>query len=107
MAVGGLDVVAAGEHAEEAGGVLHRCCCAVECAVVGQHISPDREDLALFRGGDLTDHDVVAREARRGQVLAAVLHPFHRLAQHQRADDRAHITGIDRHLVAEATADIR
>ena len=106
VAVGGLEVVAAGEHPEESGRVLHRRRRAVERAVVGQHVGPDRQDLALVGGGDLADHDVVAREARRGQVLAAVLHPFHRLAQHQRADDRAHVAGIDRHLVAEAAADV-
>ena len=62
VAVRGLDVVAAGEHPEEAGRVLHRRRRAVERAVVGQHVGPDREDLAVLGGGDLADHDVVARE---------------------------------------------
>ena len=37
MAVGGLDVVAAGEHTVEAGRVLDRCRDAVERAVIGEH----------------------------------------------------------------------
>ena len=106
VAVGGLDVVAAGEHAEEAGRVLHRRGRAVEGAVVGEHVGPDRQDLAVVGGGDLADHDVVAGEAGAGEVLAAVLHPLDRLAEQQRADDRAHVARVDRHLVAEPAADI-
>ena len=54
----------------------------------------------------LPAHQVVAREAGRGQVLRAVLHPLHRLAGDDRADDRADVAGVDRHLVAEAAADV-
>ena len=36
----------------------------------------------------------------------AVLHPLDRLADHQRGDDRADVAGVDRHLVAEAAADV-
>ncbi len=106
VAVGGLEVVAAGEDAEEAGGVLHRRRRAVERAVVGEHVGADREDLAVLGRGDLAAHDVVAREAGGHEVLGAVLHPLDRLAGQQRADDRADVAGVDRHLVAEAAADV-
>src|SRR5207249_2325368 len=51
-------------------------------------------------------HVKVAREPGRDQVLAAVLHPLHRLADQQRRRRRDHVAGIDRHLVAEAAADV-
>ena len=64
VAVGGLEVVAAGEDAEEAGRVLGRLRGAVERAVVGQHVGAQREDLAVLGRRDLAVHDVVAGEAR-------------------------------------------
>ena len=106
LAVGRLQVVAAGEHAEEPGRVLDRRGGAVEGAVVGQHVGADGEDLAVLGGGHLAAHHVVAREAGAHQVLGAVLHPLHRLADHQRRDDGAHVARVDRHLVAEAAADV-
>ena len=51
-------------------------------------------------------HDVVAREAGGHQVLGAVLDPLDRHAGDDRAGDRAHVARIDRHLVAEAAADV-
>ncbi len=107
MAVGGLDVVAAGEHPEEAGRVLHRGGGAVERAVVREDLGADREDLPLAGRCDLTDHHVVAGEAGAHQVLAAVLHPLDRLARDEGRDDRADVPGIDGHLVAEPAADVR
>ena len=80
LAVRGLDVVAAGEDAEEAGRVLHRRGGAVERAVVGEHVGADGQDLAVAGRRDLAAHDVVAGEAGADQVLRAVLHPLHRLA---------------------------
>ena len=49
---------------------------------------------------------VVAREPRAGQVLGPRLNPLHRTPQLQRADNRAHVAGIDGDLVAEAAAEI-
>ena len=62
-------------------------------------------DLAVLRA-DLAVHDVVAREAGGHQVLRPVLHPLDRHAGHDRAGDGAHVAGVDRHLVAEAAADV-
>jgi hypothetical protein len=51
-------------------------------------------------------HVVVAGERGRHQVLGAVLHPLDRLAGDDRADDRAHVAGVDADLVAEPAADV-
>ena len=75
--------------------------------MVGDHVGADRQDLALLRGRDLAAHHVVAGEAGAHEVLEAVLHPLHGLADHQRGHDRADVAGVDRHLVAEAAADVR
>ncbi len=96
VAVRRLDVVGAGEDAEEAGRVLGRLRRGVERAVVGEHVDPDRQDLAVLRRRDLALHDVVAGEPGRHQVLGAVLHPLDRLAGDDRADDCAHVAGVDR-----------
>ena len=105
-AVRRLEVVAAGEDAEEAAGELHRRRGAVEGAVVGQDVAAHREDPAVPRRGDLALHDVVAGEAAGGEVLGAVLGPLHRPAGDHRADDGAHVARVDRDLVAEAAADV-
>ena len=106
-AVRGLQVVGAGEHVEEAGRVLRRLRRGVERAVVGDDVHADAEDLPVLRRGDLAAHDVVAGEGGRHEVLGAVLHPLHRLAGDDRADDRAHVARVDADLVAEAAADVR
>jgi hypothetical protein len=104
--VRGLEVVAAGEDGEEAGRVLGRLRRGVERPVVGQHLRPDGEDLALARGRDLALHDVVAGERGAHQVLGPVLDPLDRLAGDDRADDGADVAGVDADLVAEAAADV-
>ncbi len=106
LAVRGAVVVGAGEDVEEAGRVLRRLGGGVERTVVGDHVDAEPDDLAVARRGDRALHVVVAGEAGRHQVLGAVLHPLDRLAGDDRADDRAHVAGIDRHLVAEAAADV-
>ncbi len=106
VAIGGFDVVAAGEDTEEPGRVLDRCRRAVEGSVVGQDVGADRSDLAVLGGGDLAAHDVVAGESGAHEILGAVLHPFHRLAGDDGGNDRTHVAGVDRHLVAEAAADV-
>jgi hypothetical protein len=49
---------------------------------------------------------IVARERRRGEVLDAVLDPFHRLAGDDGGDRRADVAGIGADLVAKAAADV-
>ena len=107
LAVGRLKVVAAGEHTEEPGRVLHGSRRTVERAVIGEHVGANGEDLSLLGGRDLTAHDVVAGESRADEVLRTVLHPLDRLAQDQRRHDGADVARIDRDLVAETTADVR
>ena len=90
---------------EEPGRELRRLRGAVEGAVVGDDVDPQAGDLAVLRA-DLAAHDVVAGEAGGHQVLGAVLDPLDRHAGHDRAGDRAHVARVDRHLVAEAAADV-
>ena len=106
LAVRGLEVVGASEDREEPRRVLRRLRGRVERAVVGDHVHADGTDLAVLGRRDLAAHVVVAGEAGRHQVLAAVLHPLDRLAGQDRADDRADVAGVDRDLVAEAAADV-
>lgn len=105
-AVGGLQVVGAGEDAEEAAREPQRRGGAVEGAVVGEHVAADREDAAGAGGGDLAGHRVVAGERAGGERLGAVLGPLHRATGDHRGGDRADVAGIDRHLGPEAAADV-
>ena len=49
---------------------------------------------------------VVASETRGNQILVAIFHPLNWLTGNDRADNRKHVPGIDRHFIAEATTDI-
>ena len=107
LAVRRLQVVGAGEDVEEAGRELGRLGGAVERAVVGEHLDPYAEDLAVLRRRDLAAHVVVAGERGAHQVLRAVLDPLDRHAGDDRADDRHHVARVDADLAAEAAADVR
>ncbi len=100
-----LEVVGAADDVKEPGRELRRLSGAVEGAVVGDHVDPQAGDLAVLRA-DLAAHDVVAGEAGRDQVLGAVLDPLDRHAGDDRTGDRADVARVDRHLVAEAAADV-
>ena len=69
LAVSRLKVVAPGEDSEEPGGILDWGRRAVESTMVGKHIGPDGEDLAVPCGRDLAPHDVVAGKACADEVL--------------------------------------
>ncbi len=103
--VRGLEVVRAADDVEEPRRELRRLRGRVEGAVVGDDVDAQARDLAVLRA-HLAPHDVVAREARRGQVLGAVLDPLDGDAGHDRAGDRTHVPRIHRHLVPEAAADV-
>ena len=102
----GREIIRAGDDVEEAGRPFRRVGAGVERAVIGQHVDAQARDLAFLGRGDLGGHVIVARERGRGQVLDAVLDPFHRLAGDDRGDRGADIAGIGADLVAEAAADI-
>ena len=88
-------------------GILARIGGRIERAVIGRRRDVQRGDRAVGGRADLHVHVVVAREAGARQVLGARLDPLDRPPDLERADDRAHVSGIDRHLVAEAAAEIR
>ena len=99
-------VVAAGHDVEQAGPELRRLGVGEEGALVGEHVDAERQDPALVRERQLALHVVVAGEAGGDEVLAAGLDPLHRLAEQQRRRGRHDVAGVDRHLVAEAAADV-
>ncbi len=107
LAVRRLEVVRPRGDVEEAGGPLRRLRLRVEGTVVGEDVGADGEHLAVLRGRDLALHVVVAGEARGDQVLRARLDPLDRLADQERRRGRDDVAGVDRHLVAEAAADVR
>jgi len=105
-AIGAGDVITAGTDVEHAGRKLGRIGTGVKGAMVGDHIGAQRKDFSVGGGRQLAGHVVVAGKAGAGDVLDAVFYPFHGPAQHDGGHDGAHIAGVDRHLVAEAAADV-
>ena len=101
-----VEVVAAGDHVEEAGRELRRVRGGVAVAVVGEGLDLHRLDAAGLVATHLDVDVVVAGERVRLEVLRAVLDPLDRLADGQRGGDREHVARIDRHLAAEAAADV-
>ena len=76
-------------------------------ALVGQQADADRRHLPLVRERELALHVEVAREPGRDQVPGAVLDPLDRAADEERRGRGDDVAGVDRHLVAEAAADVR
>ena len=104
--VRGRDVVRAGDDVEQPGPELRRLRVGVERALVGEERRPQAGHLpALDR--QLAAHVVVAREAGRDQVPGAVLDPLHRPPDQERGGRRDDVARVDRHLVAEAAAEVR
>ena len=106
-AVSRRDVVGAGDDMEHAGREFGWVCTRIECAMIGNHVDPQTGDLAFFGRRQFTLHVVIAGEAGRGNVLDAILYPFHRPPQHDGGHNGANIARVNRHLVAESTAYIR
>ena len=102
----GLHVVRAGGDAVQAGRELGRVGRRVGRAVVGQRLHAQPGDVAVFVGRHLGGDVVVARKRVGLQVLAAILDPLDRPAGDNAGDRAADIAGVDRHLAAEAAADI-
>ena len=100
------EVVGPGDDVEEAGRPFRRIGAGVERAVIGEHVDAKTRDLAVLGRGDLGGHVVIARKRSRGQVLDAVLDPFHGFAGDDRGHRGADVTGIGADLVAETAADV-
>src|SRR3977135_677974 len=86
--VRGLHVGRAGADAVQPGRELRRIGRGVGGAAVRQRLDPEPGDLAVLVGGELGLDPVVAREAIGLEVLAAILDPLDRPAEHE-AGDRA------------------
>src|ERR1700752_3010274 len=104
--MGDREVVGPSDDVEESGRPLRWIGAGIESTVVSEYVDAKARDLALFGRGDFRGHVVVARKRGCGQVLDAILDPFHRLAGDDGRDRRADIAGIGADLVAEAATDI-
>ena len=106
QAIGGWEIVRTANDTEQARGPFGGVGASVECAVVGDGVAAHRRHLAVLGAGDFHIHVEVARKRRGGEVLDAILDPFHRSPGHDRGNDRADIARISAHLVAEAAANV-
>ena len=104
---GVLEVVRARADREQTGRELRGVAGGVGVAVVGERFDAQRLQRAVAVGGDLGGHVVVAGERVRLQVLDAVLDPLHGVPRDDRGGDRDHVAGVDRHLAAKASTDVR
>ena len=103
---GVLEVVRARDHVEQPGRELRGVGRGIGVAVVRDGLDLEGRDLARLGRAQLGVDVVVAGERVRLQVLRAVLDPLDRLARRERGDDGQHVAGVDRHLAAEAAADV-
>ena len=103
--VGGRDVVAGEGRVHQP--ILNLLGCASEKkAPWSDGVHPDAEDLAVPAQRQLAVQVDVAGEPGRDQVAGPVLDPLHRPLQQDRGEDRHDVAGVDRHLVAEAAAEV-
>ena len=75
-------------------------------AAVGHEVDVRGLDRAVGVEGHPDVGVLVARLARREQVLAPVLHPLHRRADLRRREHQAHLVALDHDLLPEATAGV-
>ena len=99
-------LVRAGDHVEQPGRVLRRVGRGVRVPVVRERLDPEPRDRAVVVQAQLGVDVVVPRERVGLEVLAPVLDPLDRPAERQRGDDRDDVARVDRHLAAEAAADV-
>src|SRR4029077_6699630 len=105
-AVSVRDRVRAGADREQTGGQLARGHVRIEGAVIGERAEAQPLDAPLAVGRQLADTVVVARESGGREIVDARLDPFDGEPRYDRGDGRHYVPGINRHLVAEASADV-
>ena len=104
--VRGGDVVGGERGVHQADLELARLRVGEEGAVVGVGVHPDAEDLSVAAQRHLALEVDVPRETGGDEVARLVLDPLHRALKQDRGQDRADVSGVDGHLVAEAAADV-
>ena len=101
----GRNVVDAGRHADAEPGNVGRV-----AGQIGAHIGDDvelqPEDLAPVVERELGGRDIVAAVAVGEEMLGALAHPLHRLAQPLGGDRGQRIFAVGKQLGAEAAADV-
>ena len=102
-----FEVVGACADMEQTSRELGRIGGRVGVAVVGYGLDSHGFHLPVLAGGHFSRDVVVASEGVCNEVLHAVLDPLHGMAGEEGSGDGQHVAGVDRHLTAEAAADIR
>ena len=100
------EVVGAGDDVEQAGRELRGVRRRVGVAVVGDGLDLEAGDAAFLRGAQLGVDVVVAGERVRLEVLRAILDPLDGLSGGEAGHHGQDVARIDRHLAAEAAADV-
>src|SRR5436309_6154795 len=102
-----LKVIRAGANMKQAGRKFGWLCGGIECPVIGQRMHAQGLYGTIFISGDLCFDVVVTPKTGAAQILSAVFNPLDGLTRSDRCNYCAHISWIDRYLVAKAAADIR
>ena len=74
--------------------------------MIGVGVHTNAKDLAVLSQRQLTPQIDVTTESGRDQIAGLVLDPLHGTFEEDRRQNRYHIPGIDRDLVAEATTEV-
>ena len=101
-----LEVVRPRDDVEQASREARRVGRRVGVAVVGDGLHLEGRELAVLRARQLRVDVVVTGERVGLEVLRAVLDPLDRLAHGEAGHDGQDVARIDRHLAAEAAADV-
>ncbi len=100
------EVVRAGDHVEQPGGVLGRIGRRIAVAVIGDRFHLEAGDLPGLRRAHFGVDVVVAGERIGLEVLRPILDPLDGLTDEERRGDGQDVARIDRHLAAEPAADV-
>src|ERR1700688_4204479 len=92
---------------EEAGLELARLRIREERPVVAEEVHAKSDELSVLIDRDRPVHVVVAGETSRDEIVGSVLDPLDGTPDQERRSGGDNVAGIDRHLVAEASAEVR
>src|SRR6266568_6052797 len=91
---------------EEPGGKLGGMSRRVKRSVISQRMHTQGFDGTFFVGSDFRVDMIIAGKSCTAEILRAILNPLDRPTCFERCDDGTDIARIDRHFVAETTANI-
>ena len=103
----GLEVIRAGADVKETGRKLGWVRGGISIAVVRDRLDPQAGQGAVPFARQFSADVIIAGKGIRLKIFHPVLDPLHRLAGQNRGRNGDHVAGVNRHLAAEAAADIR